>query len=229
MVQPARLENILGQWGELWKEHEIRLGTIVFLHRESLAGKDWNNRCFWKLCEYLGSKHAQGPYHAEVRWLLTGKVLSHIYELKNPTCRLLSDAVWFAQVVYLADVTEQLNILNVSLQRRGYNILNRLKKLKLSKRRLPCGQVNSGFQREMWHVSQHWAWDATTGQCQMLWLQDRFNNYFPKKRRDDEWICNPIGVDMESITLQSNKETQLWLSFHVTACWKGNSVSLSQF
>ncbi|KAK1892725.1 Zinc finger BED domain containing protein 5 [Dissostichus eleginoides] len=40
-------------------------------------------------------------------------------------------------------------------------------------------------------------------------LQDRFNDYFPEKHGDDDWVRDPFGVEMESVTLPSNEESQL--------------------
>ncbi|KAI4825363.1 hypothetical protein KUCAC02_021046, partial [Chaenocephalus aceratus] len=40
-------------------------------------------------------------------------------------------------------------------------------------------------------------------------LQDRFNDYFPEKHGDDDWVRDPFGVEMESATLPSNEESQL--------------------
>lgn len=35
------------------------------------------------------------------------------------------------------------------------------------------------------------------------------NNYFHQKYEDNPWILDPFGIDMESVTLPSNKENQL--------------------
>ena len=89
-----------------------------------------NTQCFQKLCQDLGSEHVQVLYHAEVHWLSRGKVLSRFYELRgevaaflaqnnSPLADLFSNSVWLAHV---ADVFEQLNTLNVSMQGRGHNI-----------------------------------------------------------------------------------------------------------
>ena len=75
-----------------------------FLHGETLSAKDIvpelqgilkevvkvvnyikhsakNARCFQAFCKEMGSDHKQLLYHAEVRWLSRGKVLSRVYEL----------------------------------------------------------------------------------------------------------------------------------------------------
>lgn len=40
-------------------------------------------------------------------------------------------------------------------------------------------------------------------------LLEWFNHNFPEKKRDDDWIHNLFGIDMESIMLPSNKENML--------------------
>jgi len=61
-------------------------------------------------------------------------------------------------------------------------------------------------------------------------LLERFNNYFPEKQRDDHWIRDPFGINIESVTLPSNEESQLVeRSCDRTLKKKFTEVSLSQF
>ncbi|KAK9528370.1 hypothetical protein VZT92_012536 [Zoarces viviparus] len=61
-------------------------------------------------------------------------------------------------------------------------------------------------------------------------LLERFNDYFPEKQRDDDWIRDPFGINIESVTLPSNEESQLVeLSCDRTLKNKFMEVSLSQF
>ena len=80
--------------------------THCFIHRESLAtkklstklndvlcevvkivnyikGSAVNSRLFALLCDDMQADHSQLLFHSSVRWLLRGKVLSRVYELRN--------------------------------------------------------------------------------------------------------------------------------------------------
>lgn len=60
-------------------------------------------------------------------------------------------------------------------------------------------------------------------------LPEQFD-YFPEKQREDNWIRNHVGVNVESVTLPSNKESQLVeLSCDRTLQKKFTEVSFSLF
>ncbi|XP_054866385.1 uncharacterized protein LOC118469155 [Amphiprion ocellaris] len=40
-------------------------------------------------------------------------------------------------------------------------------------------------------------------------LFERFSDYFPDKQPEDDWVRDPFGINMESITLPSSDECQL--------------------
>lgn len=61
-------------------------------------------------------------------------------------------------------------------------------------------------------------------------LFERFSDYFPDKQPEDDWVRDPFGINMESITLPSSDECQLVeLSCDRTLRKKFTEVSLSQF
>uniref|UniRef100_A0A8C5LN94 SCAN domain-containing protein 3 n=1 Tax=Leptobrachium leishanense TaxID=445787 RepID=A0A8C5LN94_9ANUR len=207
-----------------------------FLHREALAAKDMvpvlhktlkdvakvvnyikrsakNARCFQKLCKDLGSEHVQVLYHAEVRWLSRGKVLSRFYELRTEFAAFLSECN-SPLVDLFSNVFEQLNTLNVSIH--------------VSKERF---DMFPNACHEFTHLD-------TTGKNELkktiiehlTKLQERFNDYFPEQHRDDGWIRDPFGIKLESVMLPSNEESQLVeLSCDQMLKKKFTEITLSQF
>ncbi|XP_064412766.1 protein FAM200B-like [Latimeria chalumnae] len=146
-----------------------------FLHREALAAKDMvpevhetlkdvvkivnyikqnakNSQCFQVFCQEMGNEHVHLLYHAEVRWLSRGKVLSRVYELKSELAAFLEEKkshlaehfnnnTWLARVAYLADIFDQLNDLNLSLQGRGHNRFEQSDKIAAFKKKLSVEQT----------------------------------------------------------------------------------------
>lgn len=210
-----------------------------------------NSRCFSKLCKDLGSEHMQVLYHSEVRWLSRGKVLSRFYELKteiatflsennSPYAELFDNEIWLARVAYLADVFEHLNALNVSMQGRRHNIFEQSDKIAAFEKKIKLWIHHVSKDRlDMFPNACHEAQQLDTAakndlkktlSAHLTQLQARFDNYFPEKCRDDDWIRDPFRVDMESITLPSNEEHQLVeLSCDQTMKRRFGEVSLSHF
>lgn len=132
-----------------------------------------------------------------------------------------------------ADVFEHLNTLNVPMQGRRHDIFEQSDKIAavnhLSKDRL-------GMFPNACHEAQQLDTMAEsdlkkTHSAHLTKLQARFDNCFPEKYRDnDDWIRDPFHIDMESITLPSNKEHQLVeLSCDQTMKKRFGEVTLSHF
>ncbi|XP_025415530.1 SCAN domain-containing protein 3-like [Sipha flava] len=108
------------------------INVINFIKSKSL-----NSRIFTILCNEMGSDHEKLLLHTEVRWLSRGKILSHLFELRdearifllernNTLSEHFLDEQWLAILGYLADIFEKLNCLNLSLQGRNLKISEEL-------------------------------------------------------------------------------------------------------
>ena len=86
-----------------------------------------NTRLFEQICEDMVAEHKCLFLHTEIRWLSRGKSLNRVFELREPLQRFLleknsdlankfSDEKWVLKLVYLCDIFNLLNELNLSLQ-----------------------------------------------------------------------------------------------------------------
>src|SRR5271156_1067213 len=74
-------------------------------------------------------------YYTEVRWLSKGNILKRVLDLKvevteflilhhkHKWAALFSDDDWCYGLCYLVDIFEKLNLLNLSLQGKGANLI----------------------------------------------------------------------------------------------------------
>jgi len=112
---PAMLGNRSGFAALLKKEITNLKITHCFLHRHALAakalppdlrktlessvkvvnmirGRPLNHRLFQSFCEEVGKEHTVLLYYTEVRWLSRGRVLSHLFELRDELQQFLREA-----------------------------------------------------------------------------------------------------------------------------------------
>ena len=143
----GRLSGLISRIKEVAPESEF---THYIIHREMLASRKMspelnnvlndvvkvinyikahtlNSRLFEQLCEEMDAEHKPLLLHTEIRWLSRGKLLTRVFELREPLQRFLSekksplaahfsDKVWAAIIAYLCDIFSLLNELNLYLQ-----------------------------------------------------------------------------------------------------------------
>ena len=115
-------------------------------------------RQFKAVVDEMDAQYGDVLYHQEVRWLSRGKVLRRFFELreeirvfqatKENNIQVPSDKHWIADLAFLVDITELLNILNLQLQGRDqiitqlYDHVRAFKqKLQLLSRHLLTGEI----------------------------------------------------------------------------------------
>ncbi|XP_072394771.1 zinc finger BED domain-containing protein 5-like [Diabrotica undecimpunctata] len=89
------------------------------------------SRLFCLLCQEIGSEHEHLLIHTEVMWLSRERILTRFFELRDEVCVFLlytkytdviTDFSWLCSTAYLADVFEDLNVLNLRLQGKNVDI-----------------------------------------------------------------------------------------------------------
>ena len=100
----------------------------------SIKTRRFQSQLFSQLCNKLGPKHSNVLLYTEVRWLSRGKVVERVFELQEEvllflqarntdSALLVSVEIWLGKLAYLADISNLLNGLNLSLQGRDTNFL----------------------------------------------------------------------------------------------------------
>uniref|UniRef100_A0A673H3J0 DUF4371 domain-containing protein n=1 Tax=Sinocyclocheilus rhinocerous TaxID=307959 RepID=A0A673H3J0_9TELE len=173
------------------------------------------------LCDGMGSEHTELLLHTDVRWLLRGKVLNRLFELRNELCCFLSDNAsplatlfkdnnWIAKLAYLADIFTKLNELNLSLQGRDTTILKLydrvggfLKKVALWKRLCAVGDFSCFLLFDSFVVSENMERDTvkTFPDGHLANVISSFKSYFPDVREKSEqldWVRNPFTLSQSN-------------------------------
>nr|KAF6477958.1 hypothetical protein HJG59_010850 [Molossus molossus] len=121
MTLPQELQDVM----------QSVISSVNFVNASTL-----NSRLFSQLYNELDAPNSALLFHTEVRWLLTGKVLKRVFELRdelktffNQKARpqfeaVFSDKSELQKIAYLVDIFVILNELNLSLQGPNATCLN---------------------------------------------------------------------------------------------------------
>ncbi len=194
-----------------------------------MKSKALNSRLFSVLCEEVGTNHRCLLLHSEIRWLSRGRVVQRIFELRDEVKKFLEERnfqyfeslndSFFIKVSYLADIFNQINSLNLSLQKDSniidYNsaIKGFMKKLKIWAKKVDIDN------HEMFPILKNFLEnkDLQFSSIKLVVkrhleeLHKHFDEYFPelKEKQNDEWICNPFAANSEEQNLSADKEEEL--------------------
>ncbi|CAM5077750.1 unnamed protein product, partial [Eretmochelys imbricata] len=96
-----------------------------------VKGRPLNTRLFSQLCDEMGSDYTQLLFHTEARWLLRGKVLNRLFELREELQVFLDETFNLRDCIHdrkwlmdIADIFAHLNNLSLSLQGKLISIFN---------------------------------------------------------------------------------------------------------
>ena len=219
-----------------------------------IKARPLNSRLFATLCSDMDLDHEQLLMHTEVRWLSRGKVLNRLYELRDALREFLgekspqlaayfNDNEWIATLAYLADIFEQLNKLNSSMQGKNTNLITLSdkvsafkKKLDLWGRRVLEGNLDMfdllyefSEKQENAQINQPKLVNLISNHIQSL--VDQFNFYFGDLNVDRfSWVSSPFIADVESLNLPTSELNQfLELTSDTTLKMLHPRVSLMKF
>ena len=108
-------------------EKALKMGHVMStITRVVIRAKGLNHCQFKSFLEEIGLEYRDMLYHTEVRWLSRGKVLNRCLELHEEICQFmeskgkdtteLQDKKFLCELVFLCDILNHLNVLNLQLQ-----------------------------------------------------------------------------------------------------------------
>ena len=232
------------------KQSEVVI-THCFLHREALVAKTLpadlasvlntvvsivnfiktkplKSCMFAILCKEVVADHTNLLLHTEVRWLLRGKVLARVYDLRNELIvfltnercdetKLLASDDWWARLAYMADIFEHLNELNTRMQGRYENLLTSTDKINGFRSKVQLWQQHvKNNNLEMFPLSQKCQENMNTVslnetiQKHLIILEEKLSFYFPSTAINCyDWVRDPYSSVVEvdnALTLQKQEE-----------------------
>jgi len=173
-------------------------------------------RIFSSLCEAMDSDHKCLLYHTEVRWLSKGKVLDRVLSLRTEVVsffaihstadfNFLQCELWWLEVMFLNDLFDKLNSLNLSLQGEKENMITINGKLKAFEEKLQLWRQKSRKCRFDFlpnvNGSPNRNQIARDIQETLKNLASSFSEYFPNlNTRENQWVLNPFVTCADFMT-----------------------------
>uniref|UniRef100_A0A8C3T3X3 DUF4371 domain-containing protein n=1 Tax=Chelydra serpentina TaxID=8475 RepID=A0A8C3T3X3_CHESE len=200
-----------------------------------VKGRPLNAWLFSQLCDEMDSDYTQLLFHTEVRWLLHGKVLNRLFELREELQVFLDETFnqrdhvldwkWLCKLAYIADIFAHLNNLNLSLQGKLMSIFHvqdkvsaMVAKLKLWHKRLSHRELDSCPSLHDLVINSTNELDSDVLQTMkqhLESLQKDLRKYFPELDGTYEWIRNPFIINVQTLPNNlSASEEQLLELFH---------------
>ncbi|CAL4228701.1 unnamed protein product, partial [Meganyctiphanes norvegica] len=120
-----KLHCIIHQEALCAKNAEIKeVMQVVVKIVNYILSQGLNHRDFRSLMEELNAEHPDVKYFCDVRWLSRGATLQRFYDLleeidmflamKDQHYPQLKDSAWTSNLGFLVDITQKLNVLNLS-------------------------------------------------------------------------------------------------------------------
>ena len=130
-----------------------------------IKARPLNQRLFSSLCADMDADHKALLLHIEVRWFSWGRVLKRVFELREQIAFYLrkqkfgvlaekfSQEEFIVKVVYLADIFDTLNSLNLSMQGAGFTVIEPAAKVLLTTKKSYVIRGECDMFRELKHYS----------------------------------------------------------------------------
>lgn len=198
--------------------------TVVMNHVvrtiNSIKSKPKAIRLFKVLCKDMGAAHEHLLLHTEVRWLSRGNALSRVFELREELVAFLADneplvepfleSSFVVQLAYLADMFEQLNLLNEGLQGKHTTLIMAADKIRAFRSKLQSWmcRVNmkdySPFKRLCSIKAQNApsSSDRSIIMTHLSTIGTHLASYFPDIE-NVEWIVSPFYVNANSLSSET--------------------------